>query len=222
MHEAITVWRQKNIILHDTDSLHSLLLDILWNLLLNQQRASTRLRIGCIKVQLVLMTVHSIKNNTICIISCFDAWEISISSQRQIILTYSTITEIIWPGCHCRVLLSSLWILITIFTRICIVLIKCWESTLEELQSISPYFALIISYPTQCLTVCTPCQSIAKSKLLFVHPVRKTIDNLIKLTISCNLLHFRTIGNIDIILMNIGYPFTIRGERWNLLCTILR
>ena len=75
-------------------------------------------------------------------------------------------------------------------------------TALEELQGISLNMTLIKADPSDRSTVSIPCKSTVEGKLLFVNPIRNTIDYLVKLTVLGNLNFLLSIRDKDVVILD--------------------
>ena len=62
--------------------------------------------------------------------------------------------------------------------------------------------ALIKADPADGSTVSIPCKSTVEGKLLFVNPIRNTIDYLVKLTVLGNLNFLLSIRDKDVVILD--------------------
>ena len=199
MHKAVAITGQQDVLIAYTSPFHHFFLHILGHTLFNHQLRLTRKRIERIKIQFVLMSVHRKGYHTLGIRSLLYARKITVRSQRYIHAYCLAGFHIITPKAHHRVVLTSLGILIGIFTWIIGILFQGRLLTAEQLQGVSLHLRLIITNPAECSSVSIPSKSLIETKLFFVHPVRDTINDFIELAVVCNLYLLLTICDKKIV-----------------------
>ena len=219
---AVAVGRHEDVVLHDGNIAHGLALDILLHALLQQEARLARRGVGVMETEAVLVAVHRIEDDAACVGRRLDAGDVSISIQRQIVLLRATIVEVIDPSRDLGVVLSRLRILIAILARIDLILLVGRIHAGKYLERIGLHATLVVADPAQRAAVCAPCDGVVESKLLLVHPVGDTVDDLVELAIGRDLALRRAIGNEDVVLSHEGDFLTIRREGRDLLGSVLR
>ena len=204
MHEAVAVARQQDVLLAHDAVFNHLFLYKLRHTLLDEHPALAGERIDCIEAHVVLMAVHRINNQTVGVWRCLDAWIIAVGIYRHIERHGLAVLHIITPEAHLRVVLSCLRIFIGILSRIVVILAMGRMRTFEHLQRISLYVRFVEAYPSDGSSIRIPCKGAVEAELLFVNPIRNTIDHLIELTVAGNLGFLISIGNKEIVILYEG------------------
>ena len=168
------------------------------------------------------MAVHRINNNAVGKLRRLYTWNVTIGIEWQIVGKCLARLQRISVNGYFRVVFASLWILVRIIAGIDFVVLKCRLCTFEHLQRIGLNLRFVVTYPAQSLAVGTPSQGIVESELLFVHPIRQSIDYLVELTVGCYLLFSRSISYEDIVVAHKYNIFPIWREGRNLLWTTRR
>ena len=168
------------------------------------------------------MAVHRINNNAVGKLRRLYAWNVTIGIEWQIVGKCLARLQRVSVNGYFRIILASLRILVRIIAWINLVVLKCRLCTFEHLQRIGLNFRFVVTYPAQSLAIGTPSQGIVEPELLFVHPIRQSIDYLVELTVGRYLIFCRSISYEDIVAAHKCDILSIWWEGRNLLRTTLR
>ena len=133
------------------------------------------------------MTVHCVDDDARRVVGRLDARHISIGIQWHLQTIDLVRLDVVAPCRHNAVVVSSLRILVRVVAGIVGILLLLRSQTLVHLQRVGLDLRLVVAQPAQHSAVGIEGKCIVEAKLLLVHPVGQTVDNLVKLAVLCNL-----------------------------------
>ena len=222
MVKAIALTRQQDMLVGDLDILQHILFDVLLHLILYRQLTDRRYGICHIDTESVLMTVHGEDGYLRRIAGGLDTGDVTIGIEGHINLPYLTRLNIITPYTHLRIRLSRNGIFISISTRIFRKLLALRLQALKQLHRVLLHRTLVVADPDDLTRISRKDHRRVSGELLFIHPVRNTVDDLVAFPIHCHLT-LCTVRNqihqIDIIVSHKRDQITIGRKHRCLLGT---
>ena len=100
------------------DGIHCIFLHVVFCSLPDDQVAYCGARVDTVKIELVLMAVHSIDNDSVGIRSCFDTGNVAVVGEWNVELTGLSTFNVIAPYADLRVVLTGFRVFVAVFSRI--------------------------------------------------------------------------------------------------------
>ena len=150
---------------------------------------------------------------------------VAVTIKRHSHLACDMALDIIGQHLHLAVLLASHRVLIAIGMRIVGIFLQLWAEALKHLHLVEGHIALVEAHPRQHLAVGAKVKGTTIGKLLFVHPVRNTIEHVVELAVLRHLtlaIIKEQLDKKEIIIPDKSHLIAVGREERLLLRAILR
>ena len=133
------------------------------------------------------MPIESQNEQLLCIVGKEDARHIPVCRDGKLHLANDTTLDVEAMNADNTILRSGYGILVIVRSRVLRVIILFGTQTLVPRKTEHRHFRLVVTNPGDHCIVCVEIESACKRELLFVHPIRLAIDNLVELAVLRDL-----------------------------------